>query len=336
MIGKDILQVKRTTIASSFNLKAGIYLYKEFIVNNIDIKNSNLVIPEIALGCMRIAGMPLKSTVDLLKAALNSGINYFDHADIYGGGKSEEVFAKAIKQLDVKRETIFIQSKAGIRSGYFDFSKKHILDSVDHILKRLKTEYLDAFLLHRPDALMEPDEVAEAFNILKKNGKVRNFGVSNQNPMQIELLKKYVEQDLIFNQLQLSIKRTGMIDTGLNVNMKVENSVDHDGYIMDYCRLNNITIQAWSPFQYGFFEGVFLNNEKFPELNRAINIMAEKYGVTNSAIAVAWILRHPAKIQTIIGTTNPKRVVDISKAAEITLNREEWYGLYRAAGNILP
>lgn len=305
-------------------------------MNKINVKHSGFSIPEIALGCMRISEMEDSVASELISTALDNGINYFDHADIYGGGKSEEVFAKAVKSIGVKREDILIQSKAGIRDGFFDFSKEHIVGSVEKILQRLDIEYLDAFLLHRPDTLVEPEEVAEAFNILHKSGKVKYFGVSNQNPMQIELLKKYVEQDLLFNQLQLSIKRSGMIDTGFNVNMKVDNSLDHDGYILDYCRLHDITIQAWSPFQFGFFEGVFLNNDKFPELNKVIDRLADQYKVTNSAIAVAWILRHPAKIQTIIGTTNPGRVKDMAAASSFKLSRQEWYEIYRAAGNVLP
>ncbi len=210
------------------------------------------------------------------------------------------------------------------------------MESVDGILSRLNTEYLDVLLLHRPDTLMEPEEVAEAFDTLYANGKVRDFGVSNQNPMQIELLKKYVNQPLVFNQLQLSMMRTGMIDAGLNVNMKVPSSIDHDGSVLDYCRLHGITIQAWSPFQYGFFEGVFLNNEEFPELNKTIDRIADKYGVSNSTIAVAWILRHPANIQVIAGTTKLHRLKEISEARKVELSREEWYELYRAAGNVLP
>lgn len=305
-------------------------------MNTIQVKKSNLVIPEIALGCMRIASMETKAVTELIQTAYDQGITFFDHADIYGGGKSEEVFAQALGQSKIKREDIILQSKCGIRQGFFDFSKEHIVNSVDGILKRLETEYLDVLLLHRPDTLVEPEEVAEAFEQLYISGKVKHFGVSNQNPMQIELLKKYVQQPLLFNQLQLSIMRTGMIDAGLNVNMKIENSIDHDGSILDYSRLNEMTIQAWSPFQYGFFEGIFLNNDKFPELNQVINRIAEQYNVTNSAIAIAWILRHPAKIQTIIGTTNSDRVKAMSKASKVELSREEWYEIYRAAGNKLP
>lgn len=183
---------------------------------------------------------------------------------------------------------------------------------------------------------MEPEEVAEAFDKLYSEGKVRHFGVSNQNPMQIELLKKYVKQPLLVNQLQLSVKVTGMIDSGFNVNMQNPPSIMHDGSVLEYCRLNDITIQAWSPFQYGFFEGVFLNHDKFPELNDCISRIASEYGVTDSAVAVAWILRHPANMQVVTGTTNANRFTDICKGADITLTREQWYEIYRAAGNALP
>ncbi|MDA3809321.1 MAG: aldo/keto reductase [Spirochaetaceae bacterium] len=305
-------------------------------MNKIKVQNGKLEIPEIALGCMRISEMPEEKVNHLINTAMDEGINFFDHADIYGGGKSEEIFATAVNLSSIKREKMILQSKCGIRDGYYDFSKDYILQSVDGILRRLQTDYLDVLLLHRPDALMEPNEIAEAFDLLQEKGKVRNFGVSNQNPMQIELLKRTVKQDLIFNQLQLSIKRSGMIDAGLNVNMKVDNSVDHDGSILDYCQLNKITVQAWSPFQFGFFEGVFLNNQKFPKLNKVIDRLADKYAVTNSAVAVAWILRHPAKIQTIIGTTNSSRVSDMAKASSFELTRNEWYEIYRSAGNTLP
>ncbi|EOR26336.1 aldo/keto reductase [Clostridium sartagoforme AAU1] len=305
-------------------------------MKNINIGNGAISASEIALGCMRIADMSNADASKLINTALEEGINFFDHADIYGGGKSEEVFAKAINMNPSIREKIIVQSKCGIRKGFFDFSKEHIINSVDSSLKRLKTDYLDTLLLHRPDTLMEPEEVSEAFQILHDNGKVRHFGVSNQNPMQIELLNKYLNNKIIINQLQFSIMNTGMIDSGLNVNMQIDPSIDRDGSILEYCRLKDITIQAWSPFQYGYFEGAFLDNEKFPKLNAKINEIAESKNVTNSAIAVAWILRHPARIQTIVGTTNASRLKDISKASNISLTREEWYEIYRAAGNQLP
>ncbi|SKA73381.1 Predicted oxidoreductase [Clostridium sp. USBA 49] len=304
------------------------------------MKNINiggiLKAPEISLGCMRIAELSKNEAAKLINTALEEGINFFDHADIYGGGKSEEIFADALGMNSNIREKLIIQTKCGIRKGFYDFSKEHILNSVDGSLKRLKTDYIDILLLHRPDTLMEPEEVAEAFDLLHRSGKVKYFGVSNQNPMQIELLSKYLNQKIIINQLQFGIMHTGMIDSGINVNMKVDSSIDRDGSVLEYCRLKDITIQAWSPFQYGFFEGVFLDNEKFSELNKKIDEIAKNKGVSNSAIAVAWILRHPAKIQTIVGTTNSERLKDICKASNVEITREEWYEIYKAAGNRLP
>ncbi|MBB6715056.1 aldo/keto reductase [Clostridium gasigenes] len=305
-------------------------------MKNINIGNGAIKASEISLGCMRMADISKEKASKLINTALDEGINFFDHADIYGAGKSEEIFAEAIDMNPTIREKMIIQSKCGIRPGFFDFSKEHIINSVDASLKRLKTDYLDTFLLHRPDTLMEPEEVSEAFAELYASGKVRHFGVSNQNPMQIELLNKYLNNKIIINQLQLSIMNTGMIDSGLNVNMKINSSIDRDGSILEYCRLKDITIQAWSPFQYGMFEGVFLDNDKFPEVNAKINEIAALKGVSNTVIATAWILRHPAKIQTIVGTTNAARLKDICKASDVNLTRQEWYEIYRAAGNKLP
>lgn len=305
-------------------------------MKQIKIATSGLAVSEIGLGCMRIAGMTNPDVSNLVNTALDEGVTFFDHADIYGGGKSEEGFAEALEMNPRVRERMVLQTKCGIRKGYFDFSKEHILEAVDGSLKRLRTEYVDVLLLHRPDTLVEPEEVAEALSALEKSGKVRHFGVSNQNPMQIELLTRYVKQPILFNQLQFSITNTGMVDAGINVNMKNDPSIDRDGGILDYCRLKDITIQPWSPFQYGFFEGTFLNNAKFPELNKTIDAMAAVKGVANTAIAIAWILRHPARMQPIVGTTNPGRLKDICKASNVVMTRPEWYEIYRAAGNKLP
>lgn len=295
-----------------------------------------LAAPSIAIGCMRMADLSKEQADRVVHTALENGLNFFDHADIYGGGKSEEVFADAIGMNASIRDKMILQSKCGIRQGYFDFSKEHIIASVDGVLKRLKTDYLDSLLLHRPDTLVEPDEVAAAFDELERAGKVRHFGVSNESPLQIELLKKSVKQKLIVNQLQFSVMHTGMIDAGLNVNMKVDAGIDRDNGILEYSRIHDMTIQAWSPFQYGYFEGVFLDNPKFPELNTKMDEIAERYQVTSSALAIAWILRHPAKIQAVLGTMNPERIEAIRKGADISLTREEWYEIYRAAGNVLP
>ncbi|EES73593.1 oxidoreductase, aldo/keto reductase family protein [Paenibacillus sp. oral taxon 786 str. D14] len=305
-------------------------------MKTIKLGTSTLEVPVIAVGCMRINSLDKAGAERFVQTALEEGANFFDHADIYGGGSCEEIFADAIHMNPEIREKIILQSKCGIRQGFFDFSKEHILSSVDGILKRLKTEYLDVLLLHRPDALVEPEEVAEAFDQLHTAGKVRHFGVSNQNPMQIQLLQKYVKQPIVANQLQLSITNTTMISAGINVNMENEAAINRDGSVLDFCRLNDITIQPWSPFQYGFFEGVFLGNEKFPELNQKIDEIAAKYGVTNTTIAIAWLLRHPAQMQPVIGTMNLDRLKDCIKASDIRLTREEWYEIYRAAGNILP
>jgi len=305
-------------------------------MKQIDLGKSGLMASEISLCCMRICGLDYKDAEKLVHTAVEEGITLYDHADIYGAGKSEEIFADVLKATPHLREKMLIQTKCAIHDGMFDFSKEHILKSVDGSLKRLNIDSIDILLLHRPDSLMEPEEVAEAFETLHQSGKVKHFGVSNQNSMQMSLLSKYVKEKLIINQLQLSLTNTTMIDAGFNVNMHIDPSVVRDGSILEYCRLNDITIQAWSPFQYGFFEGVFLNNEKFPELNKKIDEIAEQKGVTNSAIAIAWILRHPAKIQPIVGTTSASRLSNICKASDVTLSRTEWYDLYKAAGNILP
>lgn len=305
-------------------------------MKKINIGKSGLMASEISLGCMRIVELDQPGVDTLINTALEVGIDFFDHADVYGGGQCEELFAEAFGRSSTTRESIILQSKCGIRPGMFDFSQEHILSAVDGILSRLRTEYLDILLLHRPDALMEPEEIAAAFSELEQNGKVRHFGVSNMNPGQIELVRKFVDQPILANQLQLSLTNTGMIDSGFNVNMEINPSIDRDGGILEYCRLHDITIQPWSPFQHGFFEGVFLDNPKFPELNQVIDAQAEEKGVTNSAIAIAWLLRHPAKMQPVLGTTNPGRVRDIAQASSIEMTRKEWYALYLAAGNALP
>ncbi|MBP1993118.1 aldo/keto reductase [Paenibacillus eucommiae] len=305
-------------------------------MRTIPLGQTNLQVPVIAVGCMRIKALDKQEAERFIQTSLDLGANFFDHADMYGDGVCEEIFADAIHMNESVREKVLLQSKCGIRKGAFDFSKSHILESVDGILKRLKTDYLDVLLLHRPDALVEPEEVAEAFEQLHSSGKVRHFGVSNQNPMQIQLLQKFVKQPIAANQLQLSITNSNMISQGLHVNMLDDSAVNRDGSILDFCRLNDITIQPWSPFQYGFFEGVFLDNEKFPKLNAKIDEIAAKYEVSNTTIAIAWLLRHPSHMQPVTGTMNIERLKDCAKAADIRLTREEWYEIYMAAGNILP
>lgn len=301
----------------------------------ISLGNMKNCVPAVIIGCMRMTELDERQAERFVAEAVEMGANYFDHADIYGGGTCEEMFAKAMHMTPSVREKIFIQDKCGIVPGKkYDLSKEYILRSVDGSLKRLRTDYLDVLLLHRPDALMEPEEIAEAFDALETSGKVRNFGVSNMKPIQMELLKKYVHQPLEVNQLQLSIMNASMVTNGMNVNMQGELAVDRDGDVLDYCRLHDITIQAWSPFQSA--QGVFLQNENFPELNRKIMEIAEKHQVSDTAIALAWIMRIPGKIQPIIGSMNIQRMRDCIKATAIRLTREEWYEIYLAAGYVLP
>jgi predicted oxidoreductase len=303
-------------------------------VYNIELGKTGLTVPTVAVGCMRISDMSEKEVSSFIDTALENGANFFDHADIYGGGKSEEVFGKAVTSS--MRENIFIQTKCGIVSGTFNFSYEHIINSVNGSLERLGTDYIDVLLLHRPDALMEPEEVAKAFDELKTSGKVRHFGVSNQNPYQMQLLQSCMDMPLCANQLQFGIMHAPMIQSGINVNMYNDSAVNRDGGVLDFCRLNKITVQPWSPMQYGFFEGCFIDNEKFPEINAKLSEIAEKYSVSKTTIAFAWILRHPAKMQPVTGTTNLTRLTDCLKAADISLTREEWYDIYKAARNILP
>lgn len=301
-----------------------------------NIGQTGIQVTRIALGCMRMSDLKGKQAEEVVGTALDLGINFFDHADIYGGGLSELRFRDAIKHLNVNRDKMIIQSKCGIREGYFDFSKEYILSSVDGILERLGTEYLDFLILHRPDVLVEPEEVAEAFTKLRAEGKVKHFGVSNQNRFQMELLQSYLDEPLAVNQLQLSPAHTPMFDAGLNVNMLNKASIEHDDGIVDYCRLKRVTIQAWSPFQIDLSRGLFVNHPDYKELNETIAKLAKNYNVSSEAIVIAWILRHPAKMQAIVGSMNPSRLKAIDKANDIALTRKEWYDIYRSAGNILP
>ena len=305
----------------------------------ITIGQDDKELSEIVLGMMRIEDKSVKEVEELVETALSVGINAFDLADIYGRGRCEELLGLVLKNRPDLREEMWIQSKCGIRIEeftYFDFSKNYIIKSVDGILQRLKIDHLDSLLLHRPDALMESDQVAEAFDLLYKQGKVRDFGVSNQNPMMMELLKKDVKQPLAVNQLQLSAAFTPGFESGFHVNMEDSQAAMRDGSIFEYCKLHDVVIQAWSVLQFGYFKGNFVGNEKFQALNQVLDRLAIKYGVTSSTIAISWILRYPAKMQAVVGTTNPKHLREVSQAANFSLTRKEWYEIYLAAGNNLP
>ncbi|WEV37253.1 aldo/keto reductase [Lactobacillus sp. ESL0677] len=313
-------------------------------MKQIKIGQTNFTGSAIALGIMRMNALTTDEAIAALDTAHDAGINYIDSADIYGHGRSEEVFGKAFKQSSLTRDDFYIQSKTGIyenpeldyKTTRYDFSKKHIIEAVDGILTRMRIDYLDSLLLHRPDALMDPAEIGAAFDELQTAGKVRHFGVSNFNPMQVALLQQGISQKLLINQLQFSVMHTGPIDFGIHTNMTDARSIDHDRGVLDYSRLHNMTVQAWSPFQYGQIEGNFINNPKFPEVNAALQKLADQKGVSKNAIAAAWILRHPAKIQVVIGTMNPEHIIDSAKGADISLTAQEWYDIYLAAGNDLP
>ena len=305
----------------------------------INVVNGPQNASAIILGCMRMPALSVEQAAAMIRTAAEEGVNFFDHATCYGGGEAETRFGDAFPLTGLKREDVYIQSKCGL---YFDrkefsWSKADILDSADGILRRLKTDYLDALLLHRPDLLFDPEEVAEAFDELHRAGKVRHFGVSNVTPGQLELLRKYVKQPLVFNQLQFSLEQSQLIDNGLYLNnLTTERSVVRDNGVLDYCRLHDITVQAWSPLQFGMFKGCFVDHPDFPELNKALGEIGEQYGVSKTAVAIAWILRHPAKMQAIAGTMNPDHLRDICAAAGVTLTHQEWYQLYLASGKFLP
>lgn len=308
-------------------------------MKTINVVNGPENVSRIILGCMRMPALTKDEAVKIIETAWESGINFFDHATCYGDGDAEERFGEAFPLTGLKREEVLIQSKCGLHFDRqeFDWSKEDILKSVDGILSRLKTDYLDSLLLHRPDLIYDPEEIAEAFDKLYSEGKVKHFGVSNVPPMQLELLKKYVKQPLVFNQLQFSLDQTQLIDPTLYLNnLTTERSVDRDNGILDYCRLNDITVQAWSPLQIGMFKGCFVDHPDYRELNATLQRIGEKYLVSKTAVAIAWILRHPAKMQAIAGTMNPKHLKDICDAYKVELTHKEWYELYLASGKYLP
>lgn len=309
-------------------------------MKTLNVKHGPQNVSNIILGCMRMPALDVEAAAKMITTAVENGINFFDHATCYGDdGEAEHRFGDAFKLTGIKREDIILQSKVGLQfeRNEFDWTKENILSNVDRILERLQTDYLDALLLHRPDLIFEPEQVAEAFDQLYTSGKVRHFGVSNVPTLQMELLKKHVKQPLVFNQLQLSIEQSQLIDQALYVNNKTTDmSIDRDNGTLDYCRLNDITIQAWSPLQIGMFGGTFIDNPDFPELNAKLQELGDKYGVTKAAIALAWILRHPAKMQVIVGTMNPHHLIEACAASDIELTHNEWYQLYLASGKFLP
>lgn len=305
------------------------------------LPGTDLVVPNVVLGLMRIQDKTDAEVQELVGTAMDAGITFFDHADVYGSTVHgcETRFAEALGWTASQREQVVLQTKAGIVTDgpYFDYSRDHLVASAEGSLRALQTDHIDILLLHRPDALVEPEEVAQAFDDLHAAGKVRHFGVSNHTPGQVELLKRHVRQPLVANQLQLSITHASLVAQGVAANMQgLDQSISRDVGTLDYCRLNDITVQAWSPFQAGFFDGVFLGNPDHPELNAVIDRLAAHYDVPPIAIATAWITRHPAQMQVVLGTTTPERVAGAAQGSEVPLTRAEWYELFRAAGWTVP
>lgn len=310
-------------------------------MKTIKLPGTDITAPAVVAGMMRIQEKSDTEVRALYDTCREAGIDFFDHADIYGEPVHgcERRFAEALQLSAAERAEITLQSKAGIITDgpYYDFSAEHLISSVEGSLAALRTDYLDLLLLHRPDALVEPEEVARAFEELHQAGKVRFFGVSNHTPNQLELLRRHVRQPLVVNQLQLSITHSPIVAQGVAANMEaLDQSLSRDLGVLDYCRLHDITIQAWSPFQAGFFTGVFLGNPDYAELNAVIDRLALAYGVPGEAIATAWITRHPANMQVVLGTTTPERVRAAAQGGDVTLTRQEWYELYRAAGYLVP
>ena len=308
-------------------------------MKKINVVNGPQNASAIILGCMRMPALSVNDAEKMIQTAMSLGVNFFDNATCYTAGEAEARFGDAFAQSGIPREDVIIQSKCGLNfeRSEFDWTKENILSSVDDSLRRMRTDYLDVLLLHRPDLIFDPEEVAEAFDILEKNGKVRWFGVSNVPTLQMALLRRYVRQPLVFNQLQFSLEQSQLIDQALYLNNKTTDlSLDRDNGTLDYCRLHDITVQAWSPLQYGFFKGCFVDDPQFPELNKALGEIAEKYGVPKTAVAIAWILRHPARMQAVAGTMNPEHLKDVCQACKVDLTHHEWYQLYLASGKYLP
>lgn len=318
-------------------------------MKKVFLGRSRLEVPRIAIGVMHINRLNETDAERFINACLEKGCNFFDHADVYGSdkaqfGRCEEIFAKASHMCPTERGKYIIQDKIGFeppipgstRSERLNSSKDYIIKATNDSLKRLKTEYLDVLLLHAPDALTEPEDIAEAFRILKDSGKVRYFGVSNYNTLQLMLLEKYMEEPIVADQLCLSVMNSGLLSHGMYVNMdETELSIERSGDVLNYCRLKDITIECWSTMQYNGQQGTFIGNPKFPELNRILNEIGGNYGISPSGVAMAWILRHPAHFIPITGTMNIQHLEENLQGTEIELTRKEWYDIWAASGNFL-
>ncbi|MBL4763848.1 MAG: aldo/keto reductase [Colwellia sp.] len=298
-------------------------------MQNIQLKNSNIITSRLIYGCMRIAGD--NSSQDRAKgkhaiqAALDVGYNHFDHADIYGGGECESLFGELLKASPSLRDNIIITSKAGIRVGdrpnvgdpkCYDFSADYLTKQVEISLKRLNTDYLDLFLLHRPDYLFNAQDVANTLMQLKQSGKVKHFGVSNFSPSQVSLLQSALGEPLLVNQIEINIH---------NINSFSDGSLDQ-------CQQLGITPIAWCPL--GGVVYPAWGNTFSPVTEQRIEdelaTQALKYACQPWQLILAWLLKHPANICPIIGSTTPERIYAAQEALTLVYSHEDWYRLLEA------
>lgn len=295
----------------------------------------------IIQGLMRINEMSIEEVKSLIEFDLEHGINFFDTSNIYGNGVSESKIGEVLKLNPSLRSKMIIQSKCGIyldekNKSYYDLSKETIIKSCNDTLKRLNTTYLDYFLLHRPDIFLDNKEVAEAFNILYKEGKVHHFGVSNFSKELIDYLEEEVKEKIEVNQLQLGLGHTLLLSDVFNYNTAFYKHNAFAGDLFFYLKRKNINLQCWSPYQYGMFEGNILHNEKFKETNLLLEQLASKYQVNKSSICLSFLLMLGENVSVVIGTTNKQHIIDSIDALKVKLTKVEWYNLYRSANNLLP
>lgn len=318
------------------------------------LAHTELEVSPVIYGCMQIGGSwteeplsrgAIEHGLACIRAALDGGVNVFDHADIYCRGKSEELFGYAWSELGVKRDDVVLQSKCGIRRPdeppgaphRYDLSRDHILWSVDRILKRLKTDRLDILLLHRPDPLIEPEEVAKAFDELRAQKLVQHFGVSNHNAGQMALLQRALSLPLVANQLEINLLHSDLIDEGVTVDSPQRGSYRGDG-TLDHCRRHDVSVQAYSPVAKGRITSPPHDaDDRTRAASHVVHEIARARATSPDAIQVAWLLRHPARIQAVLGTTKPQRITDALRGMEFELTRDEWYRLFTAGrGRALP
>ncbi|WP_040515653.1 aldo/keto reductase [Paraglaciecola polaris] len=308
----------------------------------------------LAYGCMGLGGgwdakpvsrANIAQANDCVNTALESGINFFDHADIYTLGKAEQVFGEVLAQRPELRKRIYIQSKCGIRFSddqgpkRYDLSADWIRESVEGSLRRLNTDYLDVLMLHRPDPLMQAEEIARVFDELRSAGKVHYFGVSNMHHHQIAYLQQALDAPLVANQIEASLLKQDWIDEGVYAGNSDGQDINFNAGTLEYCRREHMQLQSWGSLAQGLYSGRAVSDKSEAVIRTSVLVakLAAAYNVSPEAIVLAWLIRHPANIQPVIGSTDCGRIAGASQAGNITLSREHWYALYESAkGMELP